>query len=381
MRFLSIVVTRPGGFFYASAPEMTPEEAFCRTLHHCSELQRKRSNARMNAKTERLKRQLEGEILTRGARQAAGIELARLFDHAKYALARNQHVVSDDLVRIDNKRPALAGANGSISLRALLPELLGSDARVYRAPAPSAPAGEQHTLDMALMQNSRVMRAGAHLLVMPDAMEPVSDLNNTLVGFRNEPVAMVNINPASVDALTLDVNDEGTAQALPIAEAAIDPDGWTQRAVRFELNRSQIKAKGLDELTAEMMTAIALGIGRAADEELLTAISATTPGAYSLASVAAAGLRFDELRAIVGTAAAGVAVTDDGRLNVSGVPAELTPDMAETIVGAFDRAALAVSPEISVLVERTSANGSMAVTCWVDMQALLPEPGKFWSVA
>lgn len=335
----------------------------------------------MTKKAEHLKRTLEGQHMQRAA-QSAGVELTTLIEQAKRAQPKNVRHVGEDQTLIDNKRSGIAGLSDTINLRAFLPGLVNSEWRPYGTPAPSADAGESHTLDMALIQNSRVMQAGARLIIMPESMEPVSDLDGNLAGFREEPVSMVNINAASLDALTPGVDGEGTvtAQALPIAEAAIDPDAWTQRAVRFELPRSVMKAKGMDELTTEMLTAIALGVGRAADEELLTAITATTPGAYTLAAAAAAGLRFDELRAIVGTAAAGAAVNDAGRLNVSGLPAELSPDMAATIVGSWDRAAVAVSPEISLLVERTNANGSMAVTCWVDMQALIPEPAKFWAV-
>lgn len=336
----------------------------------------------MSKKTDRLKRTLEGQHMQRAA-QSAGLELATLIQDAKHAQARNVRHIDDETSLIDSRRSGIAGYNAAISLRAMLPELLDSEWRPYGTPAASAPAGELHRLDMALIQNSRVMQAGARLIVMPDSLEPVSDLDNKAVGFKEEPVSMVTINAATVDALALDVNGEGTvtAQTLPIHEAAIDPEAWSQRAVRFELTRAQMKAKGMDELTTEIMTAIALGLGRAADEELLAAITATTPGAYSLAAAAAAGLRFDELKAIIGTAAAGAAVNDAGRLHVSGVPGELTADMAATVVGAFDRAAVAISPEISLLVERTNANGSMAVTAWVDMQPLLPEPGKFWAVA
>lgn len=331
-----------------------------------------------------LSRHLEGKHMTRSATQAAGVELAQLIDLARNALPQNRFFSADgETSRFDKNRSGIAGRNGTISLRAYLPDLVDSDWRPYATPAPTAPAGEVHRLDTALLLNSRVMQAGARLIVMPSSMEPVSDKQNRFVGFRDEPAGFVTIEAASLDALTLDVNQEGsvTAQPIPVHEAKVNRDGWTQRGLRFELKRSTMKAKGMPLLTAEMMTAIALGIARAADQELLSAIAATTPAAYSLAAASAEGLRFGELRAIVGTGAAGAAVNDSGRLHVSGVPAELTPDMAGTLVGAWDRSALAINDEIQLLVERTNANGSMAVTCWVDMQPLLPEPGKFWSVA
>jgi hypothetical protein len=354
-----------------------------------------------------LSRHLEGKHMTRSATQAAGVELAQLIDLAKNALPQNRFFSADgETSRFDKNRSGIAGRNGTISLRAYLPDLVDSDWRPYATPAPTAPAGEVHRLDTALLLNSRVMQAGARLIVMPSSMEPVSDKQNRFVGFRDEPAGFVTIEAASLDVLSLqtvnpplaggsqvwippedrtepsDNTQEATitAQAIPVHEAKVNRDGWTQRGLRFELKRSTMKAKGMPLLTAEMMTAIALGIARAADQELLSAITATNPAAYSLAAASAEGLRFGELRAIVGTGAAGAAVNDSGRLHVSGVPAELTPDMAGTLVGAWDRSALAINDEIQLLVERTNANGSMAVTCWVDMQPLLPEPGKFWSV-
>jgi hypothetical protein len=53
--------------------------------------------------------------------------------------------------------------------------------------------------------------------------------------------------------------------------------------------------------------------------------------------------------------------------------------MAATLVGAFDRFAVAVEPELSILMERTRA-GALVVTCWADFAALVPAPGFAWAV-
>lgn len=337
----------------------------------------------MPQKADQIRNYLEGHNFTRSGNgvQSAHIELGLLLDLAKRAMPRNQHVVSADLTRVDSKRASLAGVNGTISLTAMLTDLLDSEGRIYRAPLPTAPAGEAITLDWAVIQSSRVLQAGCRLIVMPESAEPVTN-DAGVPAFQETPIRLVNINPANVAAMTLDGNGEGlvTASAFPVAEAAIDPNGWTQRAVRFELPRSMLKAKGMDQVAFEAMTAIALGIANAADQEVLAAINATTPGAFSLAAAALAGLRFDELRAVAGTNGSGVA-TDAGKLYVAGIPAELSGSTATTIVGAFDRCGLAVSDEITLLAERTKVDGSLVLTAWVDMQPLLPEPGKFWSVA
>jgi hypothetical protein len=85
------------------------------------------------------------------------------------------------------------------------------------------------------------------------------------------------------------------------------------------------------------------------------------------------------LRAIVGTDGAG-ATTDQGKLYAGGVPAELTPDSAGSFIGAFGRAAIVTDEEIKIIATRTDASGGLEVTCWLGLQALVPDKSKFWTV-
>ena len=161
-------------------------------------------------------------------------------------------------------------------------------------------------------------------------------------------------------------------------------------AVRFEVPHSSQKLYEETLFADELLIALALGLGRAADRLLLAAVAATTPPAFSLAGAAAQGLKAAELRAIVGTAGHGSYFGADGLLVVnpfdangwkpSGIPAELSADTAETFVGAWDRAAIAIGSDVQLLAERTAKNGTLAVTCWAHMIPMLPDSDKFWQV-
>ena len=323
-------------------------------------------------KTESLKRQLEGRTMTRAA-QSASIELSRLIADARIAQPKNTRQVGESF-RVDTHRSDLAGATGWVDMRSLLPSLL--DAEGYLTKTPTAvPAGEAVTLEASIMGNSRACQAGAHLMVTEPAMEPIEGAGV----FQVQKAGFRVISPASVDSMTLDANGEGevSPQSLPIYESLIDDDAWVQRACRFEISRADLRDN--PNLQAELMIAIAAGLSHAADAELLAAISATTPGTFSLSAAAAAGCRFDQLRAL--TDGTGATVGEDGQLRLAGIQAELSQDMTGALIGDFGTVALAAKPEITVLVERLNANGSMAITCWADMQALVPDAGKFWSVA
>jgi hypothetical protein len=113
---------------------------------------------------------------------------------------------------------------------------------------------------------------------------------------------------------------------------------------------------------------------------LLSAIAATTPANFSLALAAAQGLKWGELRAIVGTSANGATVSQDGHLRAGGVPAELTADTASTIIGAFSRAGVAIGESVEVYFERIDSSGLLAVTAWASMLPLVPDASKFWLV-
>ncbi|MDR5784633.1 hypothetical protein QCE63_35145, partial [Caballeronia sp. LZ065] len=230
---------------------------------------------------------------------------------------------------------------------------------------------------VSLVDASRIAQAGATVVVMPDPSKAFAVDGVGEVTMTPRPARFLTIEAAPF-AVVEDGADVGES-ALPLSRAAIDFSTAPQMAIRFRVSRRD--QKDFQDQADAIMTAITLGLARAADATLLAAITAAIPAAFSLAAAAEKGLRFDELRALVGTAGAGAAVSQDGKLRVAGVAAELTADTAATFVGAFSRSAVAVHEAIDVVAERTSVAGDLVVTCWANMQALLPNAGMFFKVS
>ena len=152
------------------------------------------------------------------------------------------------------------------------------------------------------------------------------------------------------------------------------------KGLRMVFKRVDQRALENDLLHAEIITAIVMGLARAADETLVSAIAATTPAAFTLAKAAAQGLKFDELRGVVGTAGAGASVSQDGALRAAGIRSQLSPDLAGTIVGAWDRAGVAIHEDLPVHFERLNTQGDLVVTAWANLTPLVPDQAKFWMV-
>lgn len=258
--------------------------------------------------------------------------------------------------------------------------LFDKSGKVTHAPA-GALAGEVVTLSGAVIANSLVARAGAHVIVRKDSSNALRfDKSTDGVAFERTPGRFVNVDAVEFSAVAEDA--DAALIELPISRADITKD-WgnsIQKAFRIELNRSDFQNVKADELLSEIMTAVALGIARAADETLLSALVATAPAAFTLASLASQGLQLGDLRALVGTNAAGAAVGADGVLRAAGVPAALTPDTAGTIIGAFDRVAVAVGEEVTLIWERVNTNGKLSLSAWVNMLPIIPDPSKFYEV-
>ena len=255
--------------------------------------------------------------------------------------------------------------------------VIGKDDR-YTAPAGNM-AGIDTKLDTAIIRASRVAAAGASIIVRPVPARAYATGLTGGVSTYEQDTYFVTVAPA-VLANVVD-GEAVTVTPVPASRAQIKWDEAIKKAVRFTVPRSVMRTYGQDHVANEIMTAIPLGIARAADNLLLTAINAATPSAFSVASAAAQGLKTGELRALIGTNGTGAQFRADGQLIAAGIAAEMTADMAGTVVGAFDRAAIAIHDEIRVLGERLDGEGNLTVTCWVDMIPLLPDPSKFWTVA
>jgi len=261
--------------------------------------------------------------------------------------------------------------------------LFDKNGNIAHTPA-GALAGEVITLSGGIIANSRVAKAGAHVILRAEDSN-VFQVGKTpeAVAIERLPARFVNIDAAPFATVAEDADAPSVALASVVRAADLTAD-WgaaKMKAFSMELKRSDLHRVKEDELMAEVMTAITLGVARAADEVLLSAITAATPAAFSLAALASRGLQFGDVRALAGTSATGAAVGADGVLRVAGVPAALTPDMAGTLVGAWDRAAVAVNDEVTVIFERVDPNGRLALSVWATMLPVIPDPSVFYTVA
>lgn len=276
--------------------------------------------------------------------------------------------------------PKRAAAMRSLNLKASFPpRLFDKNGRMISAPI-GMPAAEKIALDAAVVAASRVAQAGAHVLIRDDQLRAIPVGTDKGMAVADVPSTFSTIEPAIFSDVADDADVAVTA-ALPMHRATMDWSTAQGVAVRFEVPRSTQKDNAQELFSDELLLALALGLGRATDRLMLAAVAAATPAPFSLAAAAAQGLKAGELRALIGTSANGAEFRADGQLTAAGIAAELTADMAGTLVGAWDRAAIAISNDVHLLAERTAKNGTLAVTAWAHMIPMLPDTSKFWSVA
>lgn len=286
------------------------------------------------------------------------------------ALERASREVGSD------KRPTIPAINSTLSIRTLLPSMLDDDGHLKHL-TPDAVSSEATTLELALLDNARTIQAGASLVVIADPQVVDTGVAPLL---QEIPSGLVSIDAAPF-APVADGEDVAES-AMPISEALVDREnGGTQYGFRVRIKRKDVKAKGWEAISADLLTSVSAGLARAVDKHLLTAVAASAPSAFTLAAAAASGVRFDQLAALVGTDATGSTVSDAGELRAAGIRAELTADAAATYIADWSHTGVAVHDSIDLLLERTSAAGDLVVTCWLDLHALLPDSGRVWAVA
>ena len=268
--------------------------------------------------------------------------------------------------------PKPAAVNGSLRMSDFLPEIVTEAARPTQS---EIPAGQSTTIDAAAFLNSRVADAGAHIIRLPEQ----TLIEGPAPVLADVPAGLRIVRPAPFSTVADDEDITASSLADVVAEARIDRATMPQIGVRIPMPRSALKDIREAQIVAEVTHAITLGVGVAVDRVLLSAIVAAGPAPFSFGAVAGAGLRFGDLRAIVGTGGAG-AMADRGELFVNGITAETSDAVTETIIAAFDRFGVIVSPEIELLAERTDAAGGVVLTAWMGIAALVPDTGVAWTV-
>lgn len=313
-------------------------------------------------------------------------ELAGIFDAAERApgdvVHARQNPDGSESFSLAMRRKPQAGGGLYLS-RVMLPDLIGPDGRVNRTPEAMAGA-ETLRLDAALLRLSRVAQAGAHVVIVPEQDTAREDGPAAGVPLlRREESTFRVTNPANLGT----VADDADALLMPWADivktSAVD---WATAPIvgvqTVITRREQHTTPGRDAMLSELMLSLSLGLADAADRLLLAHIAAASPTAFTLAKAAAAGLRFGELRGIIGTAGTGAAVGQDGALRANGIAAELTSEAAGTIIGAFNRSAVFIRDRVDVLVERRDTAGRQRVTCWASLAPMAPTgAAHFWAGA
>ncbi|WP_151208967.1 hypothetical protein [Bordetella petrii] len=301
--------------------------------------------------------------------------LSKLIAQARQATGAAEHYTPGftEPTHITAQRAASAGV---VRLADPLPEYTLDPQRPTQALVQHQ-AGRRVPMSTAILQNSRVCQAGARLVPVEAAPDAVPMGNGEMVWQRR--ASRFSVIEAGVFQPVED-GDDATATALPILSTEIAPGDSATHGLRLEIPRTMLKEHGDEWVEHVAMTALALGLSNLADAVLLAAIKSATPGAFSIGAAAARGLRFGELRGIVGTAGNGAAVGADGALRAAGVAAELSDQIDATFVGSFARAGVAVNEEIFLIVDRVNVAGAMALTAWVNLQPLLPDATAFWNV-
>jgi hypothetical protein len=258
-----------------------------------------------------------------------------------------------------------------------LPTLFDNDGELIRVPN-GAPAATTVRLEAGVVAASRVAAAGTHVIVYPEQSRALAVGSVGDIVLENKPGSFRTIEAAQFSTVSDDA--DVPVSPMPVNAAGIDWSQAVAKGLRIEFPRRSRKDVDADLLCAEIVAALTLGLGRAADQVLLSEIAATLPAPFKLANIAAQGLKFGELRGLIGTAGNGAQVVQDGTLRAAGIASELTADTAVTIVGAWNRAAVAIHEAVEVHFERISKKGDLAVTAWAHLLPLVPDSSKFWIV-
>jgi hypothetical protein len=297
-------------------------------------------------------------------------------ERARTALGFHDHVPAGTDPDQARRIPRRAAVNTSIDMNAPMPRVHDS---------------AQQSVQAAAAGFSRCIAAGAALVAMPSSV-PLRAAGSGVVAMAEEPQSLEIVNPAPFALISVDEEldapeGEVTETPPPILRAAVNRATMPQFAFATSITRSAQKEFGLARIEAQLMQAIAMGMGRVFDSEILRAVAATTPetatSAQALAlKAAAAGLLWPGLRGIIGTSAAANSVSvEAGVLRALGVPAELSADTAAAYVADWRGAAIFVPDAIDVIIDRTSAAGDLRVTCWLGAAAVVADPSRFFVAA
>lgn len=238
-------------------------------------------------------------------------------------------------------------------------------------------AGETIAIEKAIFLNSRACQAGMGLTYL-EHLTPkfVGQDGSKTMYFSDQPFYFLTVDPAEIKVVA--DGDDAPVLPVPVSLAQIDRDNQKSLCFSCTLTRKEQKLRGEHQTAKEVIAAILSGVPRALDAMAVQAILSKSPSQFSLSAAASSGARFDDLRALIGRNGRGALIRQDGTLTASGVRAELTPTMDETIVGDWSRSMGLIGPDISILVDRMSLDGDVNITAWVSVDVAIPNVSRFW---
>ncbi|MEZ2449281.1 hypothetical protein [Raoultella planticola] len=242
--------------------------------------------------------------------------------------------------------------------------------------------GAQTTFNGTLAKRSLVASAGATIINIPGPMTQRPTGKTGPIALEEIKDRFVTVEAGKFAHVADDA--EVTMSGSPYLVAAYDSATAPSYGVGYTLTRAQLKHEFPDDtVLLAVNTAIEKGVSDLADFVLLnhlgTAATTLADATFKgLATAAAArGLRWDEIRAIAGGDCTGLEVDGAGILRAFGARAEVSDQTGATIVGAFNRAAVAIDDEIRVTAKRLD-NGAVEIVVWVNASALVPDASAFW---
>lgn len=243
-------------------------------------------------------------------------------------------------------------------------------------PLEAGSPGKVLTLSHLVALHSRFCQAGGNLVLANDAPQGSTSGTDDMLYTRPERLRL--IKPAAFAALA-----DGAAApvtAYPVTELQVRMGDAANYSAHFEVARRQQKDLPRDLLAFEIAWSIARGIANLVDKVALSAITAAA-SPFSFAAMAAKDVRADEIRAVVGSSATGFSFNANGQPVVSGIPAELSPAIAGTVAGAFNRGFVVLSDDTRIVLKRNDTQGKMECLVHINMKPGFPDFDYFGTVA
>ena len=243
--------------------------------------------------------------------------------------------------------------------------------------APFNNAVKDISIEKALLQRSVAAKLGAVMIF--GTHEPDEITERGLPTFSSYPINFSVFRPAPmVEVISGDVIP---ISDVPFCRSTIDSDNTEIVAFATRIPRWISSVPGQTHLLDEAMRSLVAGIAQAMDRKIIETIKAAPLSAFGIQSAIAQGLQYESLGAVSSASATGLYIDQLGKLRTkSGIMTSVSDQFTGigSIVGAWNRVALFVDPEVAVHLTNDK-DGSIVLTTIIYVKALLPDPSLFWS--